>query len=175
MKQLHLFNGVSYWIIVGLDNGFPPSHYLNHISTNILWWFTGNIRHMPSWNNAVLCNCCLTTQSRYPNQCWHAIKKVPRPSSHSQWREWHRKGIRYQLITLNITHLTFLWPLLLTWINLIPAGINNYIRHKVWHEIAYPVPNFNRCTVEIFGKVISPHTLTGMWLFIHDGVKVKPC
>ena len=41
-------------------------------------------------------------------------------------------------------------PHLLTWINLIPAGISNYIHYKVWHEITYPFPNFNGATIEVW-------------------------
>ena len=26
-----------------------------------------------------------------------------------------------------------------------------------------------------YGYVISTHTLLGMWLLIHDGIKVEPC
>ena len=54
-------------------------------------------------------------------------------------------------------------------LTLIPAWISNYIHYKVWDEIIYPFLNFNGATV------ISTHTLQGMWLLIHAGIKVKPC
>ena len=37
-----------------------------------------------------------------------------------------------------------LWPLLLTWINLIPAWISNYIHYNMQDEITYPFLNFQR-------------------------------
>ena len=33
---------------------------------------------------------------------------------------------------------------------IIPARISNYIHFKMWGEIAYPFPNFNGCTVEVW-------------------------
>ena len=36
----------------------------------------------------------------------------------------------------------FLCPLLLTWIDLIPAWISNHMLSKVWHRITYPFLNF---------------------------------
>ena len=42
------------------------------------------------------------------------------------------------------------WSLLLTWINVNPAWISNYIHYTVWDEITYPFPNFNGCTVEVW-------------------------
>ena len=38
-------------------------------------------------------------------------------------------------------------PLLLIWLNLNPSS---YIYYKVWDEIAYPFPNFNDTTVEVW-------------------------
>ena len=40
-------------------------------------------------------------------------------------------------------------PLLVTWFNLIPQWMYNYIRYKVWDRITYPFPNFNGTTVEV--------------------------
>ena len=34
-------------------------------------------------------------------------------------------------------------PLLLTWINFIPAWMSNYLHFDVWGEITYPFPNIN--------------------------------
>ena len=47
------------------------------------------------------------------------------------------------------------WPPLSTAGTLLLAWISNYIHYKVW--------------------VISSHALLGMYLFIHIGIKVKPC
>ena len=33
---------------------------------------------------------------------------------------------------------------------LIPAWISNNINYKVWGEITYPLPNFNRANVEVW-------------------------
>ena len=44
----------------------------------------------------------------------------------------------------------------------------------MWDEINYPFPNFNGYTVEVWEWwVISSHTLLGMWLLIHAGIKVE--
>ena len=61
--------------------------------------------------------------------------------------------------------------------------IGNYNHYHVFYEIMYPFLNFNSCTVEVWNeKIISSHTLVGMWLLIHGvgggvgwGVKVNPC
>ena len=47
-----------------------------------------------------------------------------------------------------------LGPLLLTWFNLIPTWISNYIHYKVWDEITYPMPNFNDVTVQCGLKLL---------------------
>ena len=48
---------------------------------------------------------------------------------------------------------------------LIPAWIREYAYHKI-----------NGCAVEVWNElVILSHTLQGMWLLIHTGIKVKPC
>ena len=56
-------------------------------------------------------------------------------------------------------------------LTLIPACICNHIHYKVWDEITYPFPvqplKFRN------GWVISSHTLHGMWLLIHAGIKVN--
>ena len=62
--------------------------------------------------------------------------------------------------------------LLLAWFN---AWTCNYIHHNVSVEIAYPLPNFNVSTVEVWELVISSHTLLGMWILIHVRIKVNPC
>ena len=49
--------------------------------------------------------------------------------------------------TWGILTLCSLWSLLLTWFNLIPAWISNYIHYKEWDEITYPFLNFNGCTL----------------------------
>ena len=61
-------------------------------------------------------------------------------------------------------------------LTLIPTWINNIIHYKVWGEIMYPFLNFNDATVEVKnGYVISSRTLLGVWLVIHNGIKVKLC
>ena len=56
----------------------------------------------------------------------------------------------------------------------IPAWISIHMASKVWDDITY---SFQTSTVALleFGNryVISPHSLLRMWLFIHDGIKVK--
>ena len=44
-------------------------------------------------------------------------------------------------------------------LTLIPALISDPIHYKVWDEIAYPSPNFNGCTVEVWEWVsnFTPH------------------
>ena len=49
--------------------------------------------------------------------------------------------------------------------------VNNYIYHKVWDVITHSFPNF-KATVGN-GWVLSSHTLLGMLLLIHAGVKVN--
>ena len=49
--------------------------------------------------------------------------------------------------------------------------VSNYIYHKVWDVITHPFPNF-KATVGN-GWVLSSHTLLGMLLLIHAGVKVN--
>ena len=39
----------------------------------------------------------------------------------------------------------------------------------MWNEITYSFPKFNG-----IGYVTSPYTLLGMWLLIHDQIKVNP-
>ena len=57
------------------------------------------------------------------------------------------------------------------------CGMLLFTRHKLWDEITYPFLNFIGATVEVneWIIVISPHTLLGMWLLTHAGIKVKPC
>ena len=49
-------------------------------------------------------------------------------------------------VTWNAFHITGLWPLLLTWVNLNPSM--DHMPGKVWEEITYPFLNFNGATVE---------------------------
>ena len=61
-------------------------------------------------------------------------------------------------------------------LTLIPAWICNHIHYKLWDEIAYPFLNFYGSTVKIKKWMSNfTHTLLGMWLIIHAGIKVKPC
>ena len=59
---------------------------------------------------------------------------------------------------------------------LIPACISNYIYHKVLDKITDP-QQISTVLPSKFGneKVISSHTLVGMWLLIHTESEVKPC
>ena len=42
------------------------------------------------------------------------------------------------------------------------------------NEIAIPFPNFNGTSKQfVNGQVISLHTLLGIWLLIHAGIKVN--
>ena len=54
------------------------------------------------------------------------------------------------------------------------AWICNYIYYK--SGIYFPIPNFNGTTVEVWEWINNfiMH-FTGMWLFIHANIKVKPC
>ena len=46
----------------------------------------------------------------------------------------------------------------------------------MWVEITYPFLNFNDTPFKFGnGWVISLHTLLGLWLHIHTGIKVNPC
>ena len=47
--------------------------------------------------------------------------------------------------------------------------LSNHIHYIVWDEITYPFPKFENVLV------ISFHTMPGMWLVIHAGIKVDPC
>ena len=40
-------------------------------------------------------------------------------------------------------------PILLTWIDLIPSCISDYIRYKWWDKIAYRFLKLNDATVEV--------------------------
>ena len=44
-------------------------------------------------------------------------------------------------------------PLYWHGLTLIPAWIINYAHCKVWVEITYPFPNFNGCTVKVWGWI----------------------
>ena len=64
---------------------------------------------------------------------------------------------------------------LLIWINLIPTWISNYTHYMVWDEITYLSPAFNGTTPGVRTSIISSHTLLGMRLLIHAGIKINPC
>ena len=83
-----------------------------------------------------------------------------------------------------ITSFSYQWSLLLTWFNLDPAWISNFIHHKIWDEITYPFPNFNGCTVEVwewmnnFTLHFTGHVITfpcrGPWAYFID-LRVSSC
>ena len=61
-------------------------------------------------------------------------------------------------------------------LTLIPGLISNYIHHNMWNEITYPFPNFNSAIVEVCEWISnSSHSLPGMGLLIHAGIRVNPC
>ena len=47
---------------------------------------------------------------------------------------------------------------------------------EVWYEIAYPFPNLNGCTVEVWEWISSfiSHFMVDR-IDIHAGIKIKPC
>ena len=53
------------------------------------------------------------------------------------------------VILLRPNRESHLGLLLITWFNLIPAWISNYIHCKEWGEIIYPLLDFNGETVEV--------------------------
>ena len=56
--------------------------------------------------------------------------------------KWYRKLKSFRL-----------GPLLLMWINFIPAWMYNYIHYKVYDDIINPLPNFNIATVQDWGWI----------------------
>ena len=50
----------------------------------------------------------------------------------------------FKVIFFQNTHNRHPGPLLLTWINFNSTWISNHILSKLWDEITYPFPNFNR-------------------------------
>ena len=46
----------------------------------------------------------------------------------------------------------------------IPAWVNNYMPWKVWHEITYPLLNFNSYTVVVWERIryFTPHFMVGV-------------
>ena len=80
------------------------------------------------------------------------------------WTDLTQAGLKF-------TSLCWLIP----WLTII-VRMSNYTHCKIWDEITDLYSNFNGATVEVWnGKVISSHTLLGMWLLIHAGIKVNPC
>ena len=67
-------------------------------------------------------------------------------------------GGKHSLATVLITtagksHHRFFWgPFYWRGLTLIPAWISDYIHHKVWDEITYPVTNFNGSTLKLGNK-----------------------
>ena len=57
----------------------------------------------------------------------------------------------------------------------IQAWISNYIHHKAWYEMNYPFSNLNVAIVKVKAWIsISSHTLPGVRLVIHTGIKFNP-
>ena len=60
--------------------------------------------------------------------------------------------------------------------NFNPVGISSYIYYKMLGEITYPFLISTVATLQFGnGKVISSHTLLGMWLLIHVRMEVNAC
>ena len=64
-------------------------------------------------------------------------------------------------------------PLCWHGLDLIPAWISNYINYKVWTEIAYPFPNFNNATFEIW--IWIRNYFTGHVITINACINVDLC
>ena len=67
----------------------------------------------------------------------------------------------------------FPWVPLLTWINLIPAWVGNYIYHIGWDSSIHSQTSTVAPLKFVNGYVISSHTLPGMWLLIHNRIKLN--
>ena len=73
------------------------------------------------------------------------------------------------VLTLNkYCSFNFCCPFYQHWLKLIPAWISYYTQYNFWDEIIYPFPKFNGTGMD---KLLSSHTLLGMWLLIHAGIK----
>ena len=58
-------------------------------------------------------------------------------------------------------------PLYWHGLTLVTAWVSNYIH--------YEFPNFNGCIVDVWERINNfNRILLGMWLVIHDGIKVNP-
>ena len=63
-------------------------------------------------------------------------------------KQTHRS---YSMETFRQVWLFEAWnPIYLTGLTLILTWISNYTHYRVWGEIAYPFPNFNGATVEVW-------------------------
>ena len=61
-------------------------------------------------------------------------------------------------------------------LTLIPAWVSNYVHYNVWDEIIYPFPTSMVKPLKFGnGYIISSHTLSGILLLIHLGIKVNVC
>ena len=116
---------VSYWIMF-----LSASASKLYVSTNH-WQVIGNdmivFQGMVGVGNSV----SAMTQYQSFKSSWFALNHA-----HSSCSDVLR--VRYQ------------GPLLLTWLNLIPAWISYHMPRKVWDEITYSFTNFNGCTVEVW-------------------------
>ena len=107
---------------------------------------------------------------------WKCVWKYRlRNGSHFVWGRWVNWRLQTQICIEVLSHYWFRimchltdiknaqlsshyqGPFLLTWIKfIIPASISNYIYHKKWNEIAYPLPNFKGCTIEVWEWISHP-------------------
>ena len=58
---------------------------------------------------------------------------------------------------------------------LITTRACNYIYHEVWDDITYPFQNFGGVAIEVRDWMKKSHTLLGIWLLIHAGIKINLC
>ena len=68
------------------------------------------------------------------------------------------------------------WRPLLAWTNFFRAWVSNYTHDIMCNEMIYPLSNVNGAAVEVWdwiGNFIP--NFTGLGLFIHTLMKVKPC
>ena len=82
----------------------------------------------------------------------------------------------YDVIVMKIPILNPTHPFTNLLLSLIPAWIRIHIHRKVWHEITYPFPNVNGCTVEVWEWMIDLISDLTMHVNIYPWwIKSNPC
>ena len=165
--EIRLVEGASDWFwSMNYKNTLRYDNYHQYIFTqwrNILPVLSNNYR--PTYTDRFAKQCTdllgMSVFSTAPN--------IARKTNHNTWNT----AVKYPCWKwkpdtsphLEITMICMSGTLLLTWIKLESqhGSINNYILYKVWHDITYPFPNFNRATVEVWEWMINfiPHFTTG--------------